>query len=134
VREMKVALNDNKVGEYLKSLRQGMGISQNKLADISGITVSHICRMEKGNRIPSGAMVVKLASALGLVEKELLAMAGHTGEPITAESTKLLLEAIDPSVVEALEQETPDIQRRIIHILLQMKETARTMSSPSVSR
>jgi transcriptional regulator with XRE-family HTH domain len=125
---MKVVPSENKVGEYLKSLRQGMGISQNKLADISGITVSHICRMEKGNRIPSGAMVVKLASALGIAEKELLVMAGHTGEPITAESTKLLLEAIDPSVVGALEQETPEVQRRIIHTLQRMKEMARTMS------
>jgi len=128
---MKVPLIDNKVGGYLKSLRIGMGISQYQLAAISGITVSHICRLEKGNRLPSGTVIVKLARALGIAEKELLVMTGcieATKETKNAEFTRHLEANIDHLVVYTLAQETPELQRQIIEVLQMLKKTSRTMS------
>jgi len=128
---MKVPLNDNQIGKYLKSLRISMGISQYKLAAISGITVSHICRLEKGNRLPSGGMIVKLARALGIAEKELLVMTGcieATEETRNAESKRHLEAEIDHLVVYTLAQETPELQRQIIEVLQMLKKTARTKS------
>ena len=129
---MKVAKGGNKLGRYLKTLRQDMGISQYKLAAITGLSVSHICRLEKGNRLPSGTMIVALAGTLGVAEKELLAMAGYiTPEPgpgsagaITSAEAK-----VDPLVVAALAQHKPDVQRQVIEILQALKKTARTMVS-----
>jgi len=127
---MKVPLSDNKVGKYLKSLRIGMGISQSKLADITGLSVSHICRMEKGNRLPSGFVIVKLARVFGLDEKELLTMTGYieaTQTPRQVESTRHLEAKIDPLVVNTLAQETPELQRQIIEVLQMLKKTAGVM-------
>ena len=117
---MKVPPSDNKVGKYLKSLRQGMGISQHKLAHITGLSVSHICRMEKGNRLPSGTVIVELSRAFGLDEKELLAMAGYLeAKPGSGkvEPRRYLEANIDPFVVYTLAQETPEVQRQIIEVL-----------------
>jgi transcriptional regulator with XRE-family HTH domain len=127
---MLVVRNNNRLGEYLKSLRQDMGISQYKLAGITGLSVSHICRLEKGNRLPSGTMIVALARALGVAEKELLAMAGYiaanqsTGKyesPVNPET------GLDPLVLKALAQETPKLQRQIIQVFQSMKQLAQTM-------
>jgi len=129
---MKTVLNENRLGRYLKTLRQDMGISQYRLAALTGLSVSHICRLEKGNRLPSGKMIVALAGTLGVAEKELLAMAGYiapTTTPGKAESTTPAAARIDPVVAAALGRLEPRVQRDIIEILRTLKKTAGTMAS-----
>jgi len=129
---MKAVLNDNRLGRYLKTLRQDMGISQYRLAALTGLSVSHVCRLEKGNRLPSGTMIVALAGTLGVAEKELLAMAGYIAPPTTPGKAGPRAPAetkIDPAVAAALGRLEPRVQRDVIEVLRVLKKTAGTMAA-----
>ena len=52
-------------GQRLMKRRLKMGLSQQALADASGIGASHISRLENGARIGSFEVWRKLASAMG---------------------------------------------------------------------
>lgn len=50
-----------KFGEKLRTLRQQRGLSQNQLGDRLGVTRNYISRMERGEKIPNVAMLLKIA-------------------------------------------------------------------------
>lgn len=60
-------------GIRLMKRRLKMGLSQQALADASGIGASHISRLENGDRIGSFEVWRKLASALGTTLARLTA-------------------------------------------------------------
>jgi transcriptional regulator with XRE-family HTH domain len=65
-------------GTWLKSARKEKGYSLKELESRSGVTASYIHRIEKGARkTPSIPITEKLAVALGVPPKDLLAMLGH---------------------------------------------------------
>lgn len=70
----------------LASIRLEKGLTQQELADQSGLTSRTIQRIEKGEVIPYGDSVRKLAQALGLSVAELYSSSGNTQtlEPIVA--------------------------------------------------
>ena len=51
--------------EYLKALRTEQRIGVRELGREVGVTGMHISNMEKGKSLPSPALIVKLAEALG---------------------------------------------------------------------
>jgi transcriptional regulator with XRE-family HTH domain len=61
--------------ERLKKLR-GALVSQQELAAKSGMTVSTISKLERGESNPSRRTIKRLAEALGIPENEMLRMAG----------------------------------------------------------
>lgn len=62
--------------EQLRSLRAQKGISQQKLADLSGISQASIYQWEKGTRKPKYEQLQKLAKALGITIPYLLGEEG----------------------------------------------------------
>lgn len=63
----------NMFGERLQELRQGLGISRDELAVLSGLTASYIYRIEAGRHPrPSQNTVEKLAKGLGVSPAELV--------------------------------------------------------------
>jgi len=56
----------------IKELLEMQGISQKALSDMTGITESAISRYVKGERVPRGANLIKLADALGTTADDLL--------------------------------------------------------------
>ena len=62
--------------EQLRSLRTQKGISQQKLADLSGISQASIYQWEKGTRKPKYEQLQKLAKALGTTVPYLLGEEG----------------------------------------------------------
>jgi transcriptional regulator with XRE-family HTH domain len=52
------------LGAAIRQLRKGAGLSQEALADRSGIHLTHIGGLERGVRNPSYATLVRIANAL----------------------------------------------------------------------
>jgi transcriptional regulator with XRE-family HTH domain len=54
------------VGEVLLRLRESAGLSQQALADRAGVSPTSVSGCEAGARVPSPAVLGKLAAALGV--------------------------------------------------------------------
>lgn len=59
-------------GEAMKRLREKRGITQEALAHEAGITSSYAGQVERGQRVPSLTIVLKIARALGVRPGELI--------------------------------------------------------------
>ncbi|WP_343828290.1 helix-turn-helix transcriptional regulator, partial [Clostridium subterminale] len=54
------------IGDLIKEKRTEKNISQRKLAELCGMSYSHICRLEKGENIPTLDTITKISNALGV--------------------------------------------------------------------
>jgi len=67
------------LGTLLKRLRGELSLRDvNRLCGVSG---SYLSQIERGQRRPGRALVLKLAEAYDVDGEELLKRAGHTGQP-----------------------------------------------------
>ncbi|KKK80882.1 hypothetical protein LCGC14_2819050 [marine sediment metagenome] len=71
------------LGEKLKGRRQRQGLTLGELNKASGVTSSHLGRIERGERTPSAAVLRALAKPLGCTEWELLKEAGYLSPDAT---------------------------------------------------
>ncbi len=75
------AAKNNALGERLRALRQIRGWTQSDLAEASGLTRSHISRLEAGDiQLPSRERLHRLAIALGTTADDLLTAAGYRSD------------------------------------------------------
>ena len=65
------------IGKIIKEQRKSIPLSLNQLAKLSGVSVSHLGRIEQGQRQPSTRTLQKIAKHLGFDLYELLLIAGH---------------------------------------------------------
>ncbi len=94
-----------------------------ELADASGVSASHLARIEKGARFPSARILRKLAKPLGFEEAELFSRAGFLStKPPVAETPSGHLDAY---VANILAQEPVEVQRTVIAILTIFKSMAK---------
>ena len=63
VRE-KLTAYRRKVGDEIKRQRKAAGLSQVELAEMAGISQSHLCRLETGVHVPENATIERIATAL----------------------------------------------------------------------
>ncbi|RYG07020.1 MAG: XRE family transcriptional regulator [Burkholderiales bacterium] len=59
-------------GDAVRSLRTEDGIAQETLAHLAGIERSHMGKIERGEHMPTLAMILKIARALGRSAGELI--------------------------------------------------------------
>ncbi len=59
-------------GEKLRTLRERRGLSQRQLGDMLGVTRTHVSRMERGEKTPNVAMVLKVADIFGVTTDQLI--------------------------------------------------------------
>jgi len=59
-------------GEVVRSLRVQSGVAQDRFALIAGIDRSYFGKLERGERQPSLALVLRVATGLGIKGSELL--------------------------------------------------------------
>jgi len=56
--------HDRKIGNRIRKLRKGIGLTQEKLADKVNITSQHLCYIENGKRRPFLSLARRLARVL----------------------------------------------------------------------
>ncbi len=121
--------NNNDLGKMLKQKRINTPLTLMELSAASGVSSSHLGRIERGERFPSARILRKIAQPLGFSEDELFTTAGFlspktaTGaeDNITHDNSRQL----DPFVANLLAAEPPEIQRAVIGILSLLKSVAR---------
>ena len=121
-------INSMNLGRILKQQRLMIPLTLAHLATISGISPSHLGRIERGERFPSASILRKIAKPLGFEESELFSLAGYLPSPPTViEEGKAEYSGgqLDPYVRKMLSQEPVEVQRTVIGILSILKSIAK---------
>ncbi len=120
----------NDLGKIIKQQRITIPLTLQELTDKSGVSSSHLGRIERGERFPSAHVLRKIAGPLEFEEDELLTLAGYLSpQPrrIAEESPGYSGGRVDPYVARVLAQEPVDVQRTVIGILTILKSLARSI-------
>ena len=124
--------NRNDFGKMLKLQRLSIPLTLRKLANESGMSASHIARVERGERFPSGRILHRLSKPLGFEENELFMLAGYLSQQPPTEANNhqsySLHKKVDPYVAAVLSHEPMAIQRTIIAILSILKTMAESIT------
>ena len=118
------------LGRILKQQRVSLPLTLRDLSSMSGVSASHLGRIERGERFPSGSVLRKIAGPLGFEEDELFTLAGYLS-PQQAGVAESRVEYgrrgdLDPYVARVLAQEPVDVQRAVIGILSILNSIAKT--------
>jgi transcriptional regulator with XRE-family HTH domain len=119
------------LGKILKQQRQSLPLTLRDLSAMSGVSASHLGRIERGERFPSGSILRRIAKPLGFGEDELFTLAGYlspTTPGVAEERPRYGGSEIDPYVARLLAQETVETQRAVIGILSILKGIAKGMN------
>lgn len=123
---------DNDLGRIIKQQRITIPLTLQELAATSGVSSSHLGRIERGERFPSAHILRRIAQPLGFDEDELFTLAGflspHTSGVAEERSTAYGSSRLDPYVAKMLAEEPVEIQRAVIGILNTLKLVAKAMS------
>ena len=114
----------NELGKMLKQRRLMIPMTLLDLARATGISSSHLGRIERGDRFPSGGVLRRIAEPLGYAEDEIFTLAGFLS-PKPSEEVERPTGQLDPSVAALLSQEPVETQRAVIGILSILKSIAR---------
>ncbi len=120
----------NDLGKIIKQQRITIPLTLQELTAKSGVSSSHLGRIERGERFPSAHVLRKIARPLGFEEDELLTLAGYLSpQPrrIAEESPGYSGGRVDPYVARVLAQEPVDVQRAVIGILTILKSLAKSI-------
>jgi len=122
---------NNHLGGIIKQRRVTVPLTLQELAVRSGVSSSHLGRIERRERFPSARVLRKIAKPLGFDEDELFSLAGYLSpQPsgIAEENPEYSGRRLDPYVASVLAREPVDVQHAVIGILTILKSIARGMS------
>ncbi|MHB8104134.1 MAG: helix-turn-helix domain-containing protein [Dehalococcoidales bacterium] len=115
----------NGIGEIIKRRRISIPLTLDELSSNSGVSQSHIGRIERGERFPSARVLHRIAKPLGFKEEDLFMFAGFLSYPTNDVENSLGIDnyslAIDPIVASTLSRESAEVQRVVIGILSLLK-------------
>jgi transcriptional regulator with XRE-family HTH domain len=119
----------NQIGEIIKQRRVSIPLTLNELGSNSGVSQSHIGRIERGERYPSARVLRKMAKPLGFEPEELFMLAGFLSNSSIVQNNSASNNnhklALDPFVSNMLSREPVEVQRSVISILSLLKIIAR---------
>ncbi len=117
----------DQIGKIVKQLRVRADMTRGQLATASGVSASHVTRIENGQRYPSARILRRIAPNVGIGELDLLAFAGYVSrqnaEIVAAPDTGKL----DPYVVAYLSREPVVVQRAVVGVFTAMREAVEGM-------
>jgi transcriptional regulator with XRE-family HTH domain len=120
-------------GKILKEQRQFSKLTLHELSDASGVSPSHLGRIEKGERFPSAVILRRIAKPLGLSEDEIFIQAGYLSPDFSEETRKgssHFHNSLDPEVARVLSQEPVEVQRAMLGMLTTFKILAANLPPP----
>jgi len=127
-------MSDNNIeslGRIIKRQRVTLPMTLLELAATSGISASHLGRIERGERFPSAHVLRKIARPLGFDEDELFTLAGYLSPrpaAIAETAPEYSGKRLDPHVARMLAEEPVEVQRAVISILNLLKHVAISMT------
>jgi len=123
-------ISRNNFGTIIKRQRVVVPLTLREFAVASGVSESHLSRIERGERFPSAHILRKIAKPLGFDEGELFMLAGYLSSqfPIEAEGHEKYYhnKGLDPFVAGTLAQEPVEVQRAVVGVLSIFKSIARS--------
>jgi transcriptional regulator with XRE-family HTH domain len=125
------------LGRILKQQRVSLPLTLRDLSSMAGVSASHLGRIERGERFPSGSVLRKIARPLGFEEDELFTLAGYLS-PQQASVAESRVQygsrgELDPYVARVLAQEPIDVQRAVIGILSILNSIAKSTTKEKKS-
>jgi len=123
--------NSSDLGEMIRRQRVTIPLTLQELATMSGVSPSHLGRIERGERYPSARVLRKIAKPLGLGEDGLFTLAGYLSpQPsgVAEADAAYSGNRVDPYVAGVLAREPAEVQRALIAILTILKNIAQGMS------
>jgi transcriptional regulator with XRE-family HTH domain len=119
------------LGLLIKRQRVAIPLTLRELAVTSGVSSSHLGRIERGERFPSAHILRRIAKPLGFEEDELFTLAGYLSpqsSSIAESHPQYVSNGLDPYVARVLAHESPETQRAVIGILSMLKSIARSIT------
>jgi len=121
-------MTDNEsLGKMLKQRRVTMLLTLSELSAKSGVSPSHLSRIEKGKRFPSSHTLRKIAKPLGFSEGELFTHAGYLPSQSSSIGKRASERQLDPYVARVLSEEPAETQRTAVTILSVLKSMAKSI-------
>ncbi len=120
-------MRENDLGKILKQQRVSKSLTLKELTNLSGVSSSHLGRIERGERFPSAHILRRIAKPLGFEEDELFTLAGFLSpqSPAIAEQNAgYRSRQLDPLVARLLAEEPVEVQRAVIGIISLLKSVA----------
>ncbi len=122
---------DSNLGKILKRQRLSLPLTLRELSAMSGVSASHLGRIERGERFPSGSILRRVAKPLGFEEDELFTLAGYLSpqaQGVAEGHQHYGGGELDSYVARMLAQEPVDMQRAVIGILSILKNISKGMA------
>jgi len=113
---------NNALRKMLKQQRLMTDLTLRQLSASSGVSASHIGRIERGERFPSAHILQKIAIPLGFEENELFTLAGYLSPQPSSVIESPSNRQLDAYVAKVLAEEPVATQRTVIGILTILKE------------
>lgn len=64
-------------GKAVRATRVEQGVAQEELVALAGIERSHMGKIERGEHMPTLALILKISTALGITAADLMAITEH---------------------------------------------------------
>ena len=108
------------VGKLLREQRKNIPLSLRQLSEISGVSLAHLARIERGERVPSLSILQKIAKPLKFDLYELLVGAGYISpdSPNTSEEQRNKLRAELSELLKRVEFDSKRIKRIVDRLLM----------------
>ena len=124
----------NNLGEILRQQRMTVPLTLQQLAGVTGVSASHLGRIERSERFPSASILRRIAKPIGFEESELFTLAGYLSPQtisLAEASQGYSGEQLDPYVARVLAEEPVEVQRTVVVILSILKSISTGTSAES---
>lgn len=111
-----------KLGDKIKELREGFGLTQGHLAISASVSQGYLSQLENGDvKNPSAAVLLRVAQAMGVDPDELFEAAGYPTMRTLRQVYQNYESNIDPDLLRYLCRLPRDRQRRLLLLLQGME-------------
>ncbi len=122
------------LGQIIRQRRLMAGLTLQQLSTMSGVSSSHLGRIERGKRFPSASILRKIAKPLGFDEGELMTLAGYLSPQPCLQVDSSSAGQLDPYVAAVLSQEPIEVQRAVLAIFSALKYIAKGIAQENAGR
>jgi transcriptional regulator with XRE-family HTH domain len=125
--------NSKNLGRIIKQQRAMRGLTLQQLGEMSGVSSSHLGRIERGERFPSARLLGKIARPLDFSKSELLVFADYLPSQSSTRDTDPSGRRLDPYVATVLAQERVETKRGVVLILSVLKSMASNIAQEKLN-